>query len=51
MTHNIAQNDQKNTRIMLGLIGFFNRPLVLELCLIIDQVALLQPCALLPGMW
>jgi hypothetical protein len=45
MMRNIAQNDQKNTRIILGLIGFFNIPLVLELWLIVDQVALIQSCA------
>jgi hypothetical protein len=48
MTHNIAQNDQKSTRIILGRIGFFNGPLVLELWLIVDQVALIQSVAYAP---
>jgi hypothetical protein len=45
MMRNIAQNDQKSTRIILGRTGFFNRPLVLELWLIVDQVALIQSVA------
>ena len=45
MMRNIAQNDQKSTRIILGCTGFFDGPLVLELWLIVDQVALIQSVA------
>ncbi len=45
MMRNIAQNDQKSTRIILGRTGFFDGPLVLELWLIVDQVALIQSVA------
>jgi hypothetical protein len=45
MMCNIAQNDQKSTRIILCGTGFFNGLLVLELWLIVDQVALKQSVA------
>jgi hypothetical protein len=43
--YNIAQNDQKSARIILGRTGFFNGPLVLELWLFVDQVGLIQSVA------
>jgi hypothetical protein len=48
MIRNIAQNDQKSTRIILGRTGFFNGPLVFELWLIVDQVVLIQSVAYAP---
>jgi hypothetical protein len=48
MMRNIAQNDQKRTRIILGRTDFFNGPLVLELWLIVDQVVLIQSVAYAP---
>jgi hypothetical protein len=45
---NIAQNDQKSTRIILGRTGFFNGPLVLKLWLIVDQVVLTHNVAYAP---